>query len=67
VFFAADHAPDGKMTASGRIQVGKDGVRPPMCPVGRPALAFRFLDSTHPGHSGRRRRPPATSRGQPAS
>jgi hypothetical protein len=30
VFFAADHAPDGKMSASGRIQVSKDGVRPPM-------------------------------------
>ncbi len=30
VFFAADHAADGKMTASGRIQVSKDGVRPPM-------------------------------------
>lgn len=30
VFFSAEHAPDGKMTASGRIQVSKDGVRPPM-------------------------------------
>ena len=30
VFFSAEHAADGKMTAAGRIQVSKDGVRPPM-------------------------------------
>jgi len=30
VFFAADQSGDGKLSASGRIQVSKDGVRPPM-------------------------------------
>jgi hypothetical protein len=30
VFFSAEYAADGKMTAAGRIQVSKDGVRPPM-------------------------------------
>jgi hypothetical protein len=30
VFFGAEEGADGKLTASGRIQVSKDGVRPPM-------------------------------------
>jgi hypothetical protein len=30
VFLTAQQAADGKLTASGRIQVSKDGVRPPM-------------------------------------
>jgi hypothetical protein len=30
VFLAAEQQPDGKLIASGRIQVSKDGVRPPM-------------------------------------
>jgi hypothetical protein len=30
VFLGAEQAADGKLTASGRIQVSKGGVRPPM-------------------------------------
>ena len=30
VFLGAEQGADGKVTASGRIQVSKDGVRPPM-------------------------------------
>jgi hypothetical protein len=30
VFFTANVGPDGKLTPAGRIQVGRDGVRPPM-------------------------------------
>jgi hypothetical protein len=30
VFFAAEQGADGRLSAAGRIQVSKDGVRPPM-------------------------------------
>jgi hypothetical protein len=30
VFLAAEQGADGKLTATGRIQVSKDGVQPPM-------------------------------------